>query len=178
MGTAAKHEQDLTKEIVGRLMRQHSTAAVLFHHALAEHLGLGPTDHKCLDLLRERGPMTGSSLATITGLTTGAITGVAARLEQAGFLRREPDEQDRRQQILHPILEKLQDIRQVFEPLHKDMAALLKDFNKRELSVIVEFLTGSADLIHRHIALLRAHALYVPNSIKTKISKVSKKDRK
>jgi len=81
MGATRKSKQDLAEEIVGRLARRHSTAVVLFHHAVAERLGLGPTDHKCLDLLRERGATTGSELASITGLTTGAITGVVARLE-------------------------------------------------------------------------------------------------
>ena len=52
------------------------------------HAAVGPTDHKCLDLLRERGAITGNGVAAVTGLTTGAITGVAARLERAGYLRR------------------------------------------------------------------------------------------
>jgi len=74
MKAARKSKDELAGEIVGRLARRHSTAVVLFHHAVAERLGLGPTDHKCLDLLRERGAITGSELAAITGLTTGAIT--------------------------------------------------------------------------------------------------------
>src|SRR5437867_10829830 len=93
---AAKRQRELAEEIVGRLVRRHSIAAVLFHHAVAERLGLGPTDHKCLDLLRELGAVTGSELATITGLTTGAVTGVVSRLEQAGYLRRGPDPHDGR----------------------------------------------------------------------------------
>src|SRR2546427_4910306 len=116
MGAARrKGQRELADEIVGRLARQHSTATVLFHHAVAERLGLGPTDHKCLDLLRERGTMTGSELSAITDLTSGAITGVVARLERAGYLRREPDPHDGRQQILSPALERVQDIHKVFE---------------------------------------------------------------
>ena len=84
MRAARKKKHELAEEIAGRLMRQYSTAVVLFHHAVAERLGLGPADHKCLDLVRERGVMTGSDLAAITGLTTGAITGVVGRLERAG----------------------------------------------------------------------------------------------
>src|SRR6266513_5943688 len=101
MGTAPRSKRELAEEIVGRLARQHSTAVVLFHHAVAERLGLGPSDHKCLDLLRERGPMAGSDLGAITGLTSGAITGVVARLEQAGYVRREPDPHDGRKKNLH-----------------------------------------------------------------------------
>src|SRR5258707_10609404 len=119
MGAPRKSKRDPVHEIVGRLARRHSTAVVLFHHAVAERLGLGPTDHKCLDLLRERGAMTGSDLGAITGLTSGAITGVVARLERAGYLRREPDPHDGRKQILHLALER-SPIQDVIDPLRKE----------------------------------------------------------
>src|SRR6516164_6949654 len=124
--------KELAEDIVGQLARRHSTAVVLFHQAIAERLGLGPTDHKCLDLLRERGAMTGSELAAITGLTTGAITGVVARLEQAGYLRRESDPYDGRKQILFPALDRLRDIQHVFDPIREDTAALLEGFDTHQ----------------------------------------------
>jgi DNA-binding MarR family transcriptional regulator len=133
-----------------------SIAIVLFHEAVADRLGLGLTDHKCLDLLRERGAMTGSNLAAITDLTTGAITGVVARLERAGHLRREPDPDDRRQQILSPVLERMRDIQHVFGPIRNDVDGLLERFDIRQLTAIAEFLKGSTDLAYRHVALLRA----------------------
>lgn len=145
--------------LVGQLARKHSTAVVLFHHAVAERLGLGPTDHKCLDLLRERGAITGSELAAITGLTTGAITGVVARLERAGYLRREPDPHDGRKQILHLVL-KQSPIHAVVEPLRKDVSGLLEKFDTHQLNAVAEFLSGSTDLIYRHATLLRAQSLY------------------
>jgi DNA-binding MarR family transcriptional regulator len=159
MGVMSKRQRELAEEIGGRLARRHSTAAVLFHHAVAERLGLGPTDHKCLDLLRERGAMTGSALAAITGLTSGAITGVVARLERAGYLRREPDPHDRRQQILSPALERMRDIQDVFDPIRKDVTALLEEFDPHQLTAIAEFLARSTDLAYRHVALLRAQTL-------------------
>jgi DNA-binding MarR family transcriptional regulator len=159
MGAARKSKQALTEEIVGRLVRRHSTAAVLFHHAVAERLGLGPTDHKCLDLLRERGAMTGSELAAITGLTTGAITGVVVRLERAGYLHREPDPHDGRKQILSPTRARVRDLQDVFDPIRKDVAALLEGFDVRQLTAIAEFLTRSAEMAYRHAARLRAETL-------------------
>lgn len=158
MKAVRKSKQDLAEEIVERLARQHSTAAVLFHHAVAEHLGLGPTDHKCLDLLRERGPITGSELAAITGLTTGAITGVVARLERSSYVYREPDEHDGRKQILH-LARNESPIHNVIAPLRMDVAALLEKFDAHQLTAIAEFLTGSTGLIYRHAALLRAQTL-------------------
>jgi DNA-binding MarR family transcriptional regulator len=160
MGTARKSKHVLAEEIVGRLARRHSTAVVLFHHAVAERLGLGPTDHKCLDLLRDRGPMAGSDLVAITGLTSGAITGVVARLERAGYIRREPDPRDGRKQILQLTLERAP-TQDVIDPLRKDVAVLLESFDTHQLSAIAEFLAGSTDLIYRHAALLRAQTVSI-----------------
>lgn len=155
-----KHK--LIEGIVGPLVRRHSTAAMLFHHAVAERLGLGSTDHKCLDLLRERGGMTGSELAAITGLTTGAITGVVARLERAGYLRREPDQHDGRKQILYPALERVRCFQNVCDPIRKEVTALLEGFDAHQLNAIADFLARSTDLVYRHAALLRAQTLCEP----------------
>jgi DNA-binding MarR family transcriptional regulator len=154
----ARGKRALIQEIVGTLARRHSTAVVLFHHAVAEHLGLGPTDHKCLDLLRERGAMAGSDLGAITGLTSGAISGVVERLERAGYLRREADPYDGRKQILH-LARQQSDIQPVINPLREDVAEMLERFDGHQLSAIAAFLAGSADLINRHAVLLRADAL-------------------
>jgi DNA-binding MarR family transcriptional regulator len=151
-----KHK--LIEEIVRRLARRHSTAVVLFHHAVAERMGLGPTDHKCLDLLRDRGAITGSDLGAITGLTSGAITGVVARLERAGYLRREPDPHDGRKQILHLARERAP-IQDTIDPLREDVATMLKNFDTHQLTAITEFLARSTDLAYRHAALLRAETI-------------------
>jgi DNA-binding MarR family transcriptional regulator len=159
---ARKPNQDLVEEIVERLAGQHSTAVVLFHQAVAERLGLGPTDHKCLHLLRERAgiaarePITASKLAAITGLTTGAMTGVVARLERAGFLRREPDPQDQRRQLLYPDMERAREIQNVFVPIRRDVARLLEDFDSHQLAAIAQFLARSAECAYHHAALMRA----------------------
>jgi DNA-binding MarR family transcriptional regulator len=158
--TTRQSKSERIEEIVGRLVRRNSIAVVLFHHAVAERLGIGPTDHRCLDLLRERGALTGSELAAITGLTTGAITGVVARLEQAGYLRRESDSHDRRKQTLYPSLERMQGIKHLFDPIRKDVTALLERFDTHQLAAIAEFLAHSTDLAYRHVALLRSDALH------------------
>ena len=65
-------------------MRETSTVTILFHQAIADRLGMNVTDHKCAGILSRSGPITAGELARRTGLTTGAITGVIDRLEQAG----------------------------------------------------------------------------------------------
>jgi DNA-binding MarR family transcriptional regulator len=152
----------MREEIVGRLLRRLGTAAVLFQHAAAERLGLGPTDHRCLDLLRERGPLIGRELAALTGLTSGAVTGVVGRLERAGYLRREPDPADQRAQRLSAAPDRARDLDAVFGPVRVDAATLLHGFDDGQLAAIAEFLARATDLTYRRTALLRAQTALAP----------------
>ena len=63
---------------------------VAFDEALAEHLGLNPTDLRCLELVIADPGMTPSRLAELAGITSGAVTGVVDRLERAGYVTRRP----------------------------------------------------------------------------------------
>ena len=159
-GPARQSHRELVNVIVGQLVRRRSTADVLFHQAVALRLGLGPTDHKCLDVLREHGPLSSSELAAITGLTSGAMTGVVARLEQAGYLSREPDPRDGRKQILRLVVERVRDFQAIFEPLRQDIAAVLEPFDTHQLAAIAEFLARTTDIAYRHVALLRGQRLH------------------
>ncbi len=144
------------RDVVRTLGRRYSTATVLFHQAVAAHLGLAPGDHKCLDLLWDRGPLTASELAALAGLTTGAVTGVVARLEAAGRLRREPDAHDRRKQLLHVVPEGVRDVQLLFDTVLGNADALLDGFDDRELRAVARFLERGIALAHRRTALLRA----------------------
>src|ERR1700743_1419267 len=77
-------------------MREVSGLSVLHSQAMATALGINSTDLECLDLVMMRGRLTAGELAGLTGLTSGAITGVIDRLERARFVRRERAADDRR----------------------------------------------------------------------------------
>jgi DNA-binding MarR family transcriptional regulator len=134
----------------------------LFHHAVAERLGLGPTDHKCLDLLQERGPMTATQLASLTGLTTGAVTGVVARLERVGYVTREPDPHDRRKFNLDSAPEWTTHVGELFASFGDQSAALLDGFDENQLAAIAAFLERGTDFAYRNAALLRAETTVQP----------------
>ena len=55
-------------------------------------------------LLQLHGPATPGWLAEMTGLSTGAVTGLVDRLERAGYVTRAQDPQDRRRVIVSPDL--------------------------------------------------------------------------
>lgn len=143
---------------LARLARRHSTATVLFHHAMAERLGLGPSDHKCLDLLLQHEGMTGSRLAALTGLTTGAVTGVVNRLEKAGYVRRRPDPSDGRRQLLQPVAERVADVAAWFAENAPDHADLLAGMDSEQVSAVTTYLIRATDHLEQRAALLRAAA--------------------
>lgn len=151
--------RELAQTITGSLARRYSTATVLLHHAIAERLGLGPTDLKCLDLVVARGSMTGSQLAAVTGLTTGAMSGVIARLARAGYVSREVDPLDRRMQVIRPVADRVQEAHQVFASLRPTSEGLLEGFDTPELEVIAEFLGRLVEFNQDRAATLRARLL-------------------
>jgi DNA-binding MarR family transcriptional regulator len=142
------------------MARRYSTAIVLFHHGIAERAGLGASDHKCLEILRERGPMTGSELAAVTGLTTGAITGVVARLESRGFLTREPDPQDARKQILRPMLERIEEaLHADLAPFRKEIAVLIESLDAHQRAALAKFLEQGTAIALQRATLARSLAV-------------------
>src|SRR5439155_4424793 len=92
---------------VGEIAASVKTFAArhLVHSLLAsEALGLAPADLVCMCLLQLHGPATPGWLAEMTGLSTGAVTGMVDRLERAGYVTRAQDPQDRRRVIVSPDL--------------------------------------------------------------------------
>lgn len=147
-------------DLLVEMARRFSTAIVLFHHGVAERAGLGASDHKCLEILRERGAMTGSELASATGLTTGAITGVVARLESRGFLTREPDPHDARKQILRPSLARIErELHADLAPFRKDIAALMESLDAHQRAGLARFLENGAAIAIQHATLARSPAV-------------------
>src|SRR3712207_6368874 len=144
---------------LAELARRHSTATVMYHHAVAERLGLGPSDHKCLDLLLQHGELTGSRLAAMTGLTTGAVTGVVNRLEAAGFLRRRPDPDDGRRQLLEPVPEGVGQVAAVFAEHGVDLDRVTAGMTTAQVDAVLVFLARATDELEERTTRLRARAL-------------------
>jgi DNA-binding MarR family transcriptional regulator len=133
-------------------------ATIMFHQAVADRLGMHPTDHKCIGLLASAGSTTAGELAEATGLTTGAITGVIDRLEAAGFVRREDDPDDRRRVIIRVVPKRYRDVARLFEPLAAAAAELSKRYTEEELATILDFMTRSSQMLHEATRGLRNSA--------------------
>ncbi len=77
-------------------MRNASGQGVIYSQMVAERLGGEQQRPRMPRFRRDARSAHRGELAVATGLTTGAITGVIDRLEQAGFARRGRDADDRR----------------------------------------------------------------------------------
>jgi len=134
-----------------RLGRRLSNATVMFHQAVADRLGLNLTDYKAIGVLRDTGPITAGRLSEITGLTTGAVTGIVDRLERSGYVRREVDPGDRRRVIIQPVWPPGQEdaVGRVFKPLLRAVEEDLAAYSDEQLALILEFMGRNASTLLR-----------------------------
>lgn len=142
-----------------RLHRDLATAMVSFHEAVARRLGMTAAERKCAGLLAERGRMTPGELAQLTGLTTGAITGIVDRLVKAGFAARIANPADRRSVIVEARRadELMAMIKPIFASLTAAMNRLDADYSDAERALIQRHLADTIAILREETGkLLRA----------------------
>src|SRR5437667_4555779 len=138
----AKARAALMQELENAL-RRSSAQGVIFGQTVANTVGISGSDLECLDFLNLEGRVTAGRLAELTGLTTGAITGVVDRMEKAGLVRRERDVADRRKVFIAPTAERVREIGRFYEPLQRAMEKLVDTYTDVELRLLLRFATES-----------------------------------
>ena len=151
------NKREETIQAIIEKRREMSTETIMFHQNIADVLGLHITDHKCLDLIRQYGAMPAGRLAELTGLTTGAVTGIIDRLEKVGYVRRTNDPKDRRRTIIEPVRNKKWErkIEAIFIPFHERMRKLLSSYSDSELAFLLDVLSKSIELTREESKKLR-----------------------
>lgn len=135
--------------------RAESRLSLMFRTAVAGKLGLTVTDMECLDFLMEQGSATAGQLADQTGLTTGAITSMIRRLQNAGYLRAERDPDDRRRVIVTPDREALQRGAALYEPFGEQVAKLVGEYSEDELAFLARHQQAMAEIYQSQLNRLR-----------------------
>jgi DNA-binding MarR family transcriptional regulator len=145
-------------QAINEKFREMSTETIMFHQVVADILGLHITDHKCLDFIYRFGAMPAGRLAELTGLTTGAITGIIDRLEEAGYIRRTNDPKDRRRTIVEPTRNKKLEkkIEVLFIPLRDRMHKLLSSYSDSELAFLLDATTEMLEQTREESIKLRS----------------------
>jgi DNA-binding MarR family transcriptional regulator len=120
-------------------LRRSSAQGVIFGQTVANTVGISGSDLECLDFLNLEGRVKAGRLAEVTGLTTGAITGVVDRLEKAGLVRRERNPEDRRKVFIATVPENIAKVGRFYEHMQRGMQKLWESYSDAELRLLLEF---------------------------------------
>lgn len=135
--------------------RMTQNAADSVDDAAAEMLGLNRTDLIFLDILDRLGTVTAGRLAAESRLTTGAVTAVLDRLEEAGYVRRLDDPTDRRR-VLVETTERARRIGyDVYRPIAEAALKSANRFTREQLEGALEFLRLGRELNLRRAEEIR-----------------------
>lgn len=142
------NKKELLNSLVWK-MRQYGTRTVLFHQNIANSIGVAHTDFKTANILNETGPITAGELAKITGLSTGTVTSLVDRLEKAGIVKRESDQNDRRRVVIVPIKEKQEQIKSHYVSLGEVTKKECASYSEEEMELIIGFMTKAIAILEQ-----------------------------
>ncbi|TDP94949.1 MarR family winged helix-turn-helix transcriptional regulator [Labedaea rhizosphaerae] len=131
------------------LGREFATALVVFHEAVGRLLGLSAVERKCIDLLKQLGPVTAGAIGERTGLTTGAVTRLIDRLGKAGYVERVPDPDDRRKVVVRLLPNERMDalMASAFIPFGEDLAKVMANYTEAETRVILDWVHRTTEVL-------------------------------
>jgi DNA-binding MarR family transcriptional regulator len=141
---------------VRKQSQSYAYTSIKMHEAVAKKAGFSGTDHKYLGFLLQKGQMTAGELANLTGLTSGAVTGLIDRFEKKKLVVRRYTDGDRRKVIIIPDTEK---IMALLAPLYKEFRSksekLISLFSEKELKTIATYFEKSIKIMTETIDNLK-----------------------
>jgi DNA-binding MarR family transcriptional regulator len=149
----SSHAPDSPSELRQRMLdalmpeiREFIAGVIIFNQSAADRLGIDLTACQCLNILQMKGAISAGQLAELTGLTTGAITGVIDRLTAARFVQRVKDPHDRRKVIVEMIADRQAELDLIYQaPAHRTIT-LLEKYTDPELAIVLDFFTQITNL--------------------------------
>src|SRR5262245_36866671 len=138
-----------------RSLRRVNLQGSFFGQTVAIRFGLSESDIETLEQLIDMGATTAGKLAEITGLTSGAVTRVIDRLEQAGYVRRAPDPTDRRRVIVEVVPDKVAAIQSALDRFSSAGAEEIASYTDAQLALIGDFLTKMEEITRAEAETLR-----------------------
>lgn len=129
--------------------RQYSDASIFMHEAIARKAGLSGADHKYLGLILQYKSITAGEISKLTGLTTGAVTGLIDRLEKKELIERQFIREDRRKVIIVPNIENsMKLLKPFFDELQQKTTALLLTFSEEQIQTIKRYFTEATTIMN------------------------------
>lgn len=133
---------------VRKLSQHYAFSSIQMHEAVARKAGLSGTDHKYLGFIIEKGQMTAGELSNLTGLTTGAVTGLIDRLEKKNLVKRQFAASDRRKVIIEPITENIMALLvPLYAAFRKKSEILMASFSEKEIKIIETYFLKAIEVM-------------------------------
>jgi DNA-binding MarR family transcriptional regulator len=131
-----------------KLSQKFTYTSIQMHETIARNAGFSSTDHKYLGFFLQKGNLTAGELADLTGLTTGAVTGLIDRFEKKKLVKRQYDKNDRRKVIIEPDSRKIMNL---FTPFYEEFQNatdnIISTFSDKEKEIINTYLLKSIELM-------------------------------
>lgn len=135
--------------LFSRASRQYSDASIFMHEAIARKAGLSGTDHKYLGIILQHDSITAGEISKLTGLTTGAVTGLIDRLEKKKLVKRQFVKTDRRKVMVIPNIENSMNLlKPFFDDLQQETMKLLSTFSTEEIQTINRYFTEATAIMN------------------------------
>jgi MarR family transcriptional regulator, organic hydroperoxide resistance regulator len=131
--------KDSTEDRILFEIRKFIASAIFFNSQAAEKVGLSLTDMQMIHTLQLFGPSTPTRLAAATGLSSGGVTVALDRLEHGGYIRREPNPDDRRSLLIHIIPTRLLKLQGIYESVEAETRHQLATLPPRDLDAVIRF---------------------------------------
>ena len=112
--------------------------------ALADVLGRLPADFAIPILVVQH--MTPGFLAQCSGLSSGGVTVVIDRLEQAGYVRRTQNPSDRRSVLVGIVPARQKKVTANYDSVQKQFEQVLTGFTDQELETILKFFSTANEM--------------------------------
>ncbi|WP_030205027.1 MarR family winged helix-turn-helix transcriptional regulator [Streptomyces sp. NRRL S-87] len=150
MSTRKESDKESREELLGRIgadSQRHYADYALLNQAMADRLGLHPTDLQCIAMLDlESEPVSTGEVARLTGLTSGSATRLVDRMAKAGLVERHADPQDRRRQLVALAPAARERIGAAWDVPGAAFRALLESYSDAELAVIADYLRRASEV--------------------------------
>ena len=134
---------------IRRLLHRRELAVARHRSAMSRQLGLADSEMLAVSFLAQQGELTPSELAALLDLSSGGVSALVQRLEDAGHVIRHRHPSDGRSSLLRLSPAFAVSAGRAFEPLVNDIDALTSELSADELAGLRRCLERLADLSER-----------------------------
>jgi DNA-binding MarR family transcriptional regulator len=127
----------------GIMRWQDATQA--FDEAVGERYRLNPAERRALSVVVQQ-PRPSGEVARLVGLKPPSVTALVDRLEKRGFVRREPDPEDRRKTLIAATAKTRAMAEECYMPLARAGRELFTRYTEDDLALILDLLSRVTEI--------------------------------